>query len=294
MRSKGGKLVTSSPKNRMVPEVGGKSPVMQLNSVVFPAPLEPSTARRSPGRTVSVMSVSAASAPNSRVTPRNSSAAPAPTADRRCATLSMAVSARRDLLRFVSALPPLPESDDAVRREQHDDKKAETDQQAEAIAVEPDRHQEIQREGAQQHENQGADERADRTRDAADDGDDQNVDRPLDADRARRDLPIVPDLQNAGERGQEGGERIGRHPVCIDVEPERRHAAGIVAHALERQPERRARDIADSAIAKGRDHEDQIIERDIRAAVDAPEMWCDDAVDTGVAVEDGPVLVGEV
>jgi hypothetical protein len=30
-------LVTSSPKKRIVPEVGGKSPVMQLNSVVFPA-----------------------------------------------------------------------------------------------------------------------------------------------------------------------------------------------------------------------------------------------------------------
>src|ERR1700726_1594584 len=127
MRSYGGRVVTSSPKKRIVPEVGGKSPVMQLNRVVFPAPLEPSTARRSPGRTVSVMSVSAASAPNSRVTPRNSSAAPAPPADRRCATLSMAVSARWDLLlRLASALPPLPESDDAVRREQHDDEKAET------------------------------------------------------------------------------------------------------------------------------------------------------------------------
>ena len=69
----------SSPKKRMVPEDGGKSPVTQLNSVVLPAPLEPSTARRSPGRTVMVTSVSAASAPNSRVTPRSSSAAPEPT-----------------------------------------------------------------------------------------------------------------------------------------------------------------------------------------------------------------------
>ena len=70
----------------MVPEVEGKSPVMQLNSVVLPAPFEPSTARRSPGRTVSVMSVSAASAPNSRVTPRSSSALAVPTALRRSAT----------------------------------------------------------------------------------------------------------------------------------------------------------------------------------------------------------------
>jgi hypothetical protein len=88
MRSCGGKCVTSSPKKRMVPEVDGKSPVMQLNSVVLPAPFEPSTARRSPGRTVRVMSVSAASAPNSRVTPRSSSAFAVPTALRRSATES--------------------------------------------------------------------------------------------------------------------------------------------------------------------------------------------------------------
>src|SRR5690242_5281368 len=107
----------------MVPEEGGKSPVMQLNNVVLPAPLEPSTARRSPGRTVKVTSVSAASAPNSRVTPRNSSAAPAPTVDRRCATLSMTVTARPRLVRSVPSLPALPETDDAVRREQYDDEK---------------------------------------------------------------------------------------------------------------------------------------------------------------------------
>src|SRR6266581_182423 len=295
MRSKGGKLVTSSPKKRIVPEVGGKSPVMQLNSVVFPAPLEPSTARRSPGRTVSVTSVSAASAPKSRVTPRNSSAAPAPTVERRCATLSMAVvSARLRLSRPGSAAPALPKPDNAVRGEQHDDEEAETNEQPEAIAVEPDRDQKIQRERAQQDKNQGADEWTDRTGDAADDGDDENVDRPLDADRTRRDLPVVPDLQNAAERSHEGGERIGGDAVRVDVEPKRRHAARIVAHALQSQPERRAREIADRAEAERRDHEYHIIERDIRAPVDAPEMRRDDAVDAGVAVENDPILVGEV
>ncbi len=149
--------MTSSPKKRMVPEVGGKSPVMQLNSVVLPAPLEPSTARRSPGRTVSVTSVSAASAPNSRVTPRSSSALRRqPTAERRWRDaihgrgLRPAAAARRRRARA----PALPQADDAVRREQHDGEEAEADQQAEAIAVEPDRDQEIEREGAQQDEDQ--------------------------------------------------------------------------------------------------------------------------------------------
>src|SRR5258708_37017343 len=162
MRSKGGKLVTSSQKNLIVPEVGGKSAVMQLNSGVFPAPLEPSTARRSPGRTVSVTSVSAASAPNSRVTPRSSSAAPAPTTERRCATLSTALSVRWHLS-FAPAAPALPKPYDAVRGEQHDDQKAQADQQAEAIAVEPNGDQEIECEAAQQPKNQPADNRADRT-----------------------------------------------------------------------------------------------------------------------------------
>src|ERR1700755_1408408 len=114
----------SSPKKRIVPDESGKSPVMQLNSVVLPAPLEPSTARRSPGRTVRVTSVSAASAPNSRVTPRNSRAAPVPTAERRRATLSMAVPPARLARPAAAAAPTLPQPDDAVRREQHDDEEA--------------------------------------------------------------------------------------------------------------------------------------------------------------------------
>src|SRR6202522_529855 len=284
----------SSPKNRMVPEVGGKSPVMQLKSVVLPAPLEPSTARRSPGRTVSVTSVSAASAPNSRVTPRSSRAAPAPIAERRRATLSMAVASARLCRPAAAAAPTLPQSDDAVRGEQYDDEEAEADQQAKAIAVEPDRDQKIKREGAQQHKDKGADEWTDRTGDAADHGDDENVDRPFDPDRPGRDLPVVPDLQDAGERCHKRGERIGGGRVRIDVEPECGHAARIVADALQGQPERRARKIADRRETKRCDDKYHIVERNIRAPVDAPEMRRDDGVDAGVAVENDPILVGEI
>src|SRR5262245_40155586 len=52
----------------MLPEVGGKSPVTVLNSVVLPAPLAPSTARFSPAATVSDTSSTARSAPKLRVT----------------------------------------------------------------------------------------------------------------------------------------------------------------------------------------------------------------------------------
>src|SRR5262249_27962760 len=190
----------SSPKKRMVPEEGGKSPVMQLNSVVLPAPLEPSTARRSPGRTVMVTSVSAASAPNSRVTPRSSSAAPAPTAEKRCAALSMAVaSARASVNIRDAAAPALPEPDHAVRRPDTDAEEAEPDQQPEAVPVEPELDQEIEREGAQDDEDECADVGTDRPGDAADHGDDQDIDAGPHADRAGRDLPVIPDLQHAAE-----------------------------------------------------------------------------------------------
>src|ERR1700747_2375652 len=187
----------SSPKKRVVPEEGGKSPVMQLNSVVLPAPFEPSTARRSPGRTVMVTSVKAASAPNRRVTPRSSSAASAPTTERRWATLSMALGSA-SCADFAVPPPPLPQADHAIGGPEHDGEKAEPDQQTKTVAVEADLHEKIEREGAQDDKYKRADERADRPRDATDDGDDQNVDGALDADRAWRNLVIVPNLQNAG------------------------------------------------------------------------------------------------
>ena len=56
----------SSPKKRTRPAVGGKSPVMALNSVVLPAPLAPSTARRSPAATENETSSIARSAPKAR------------------------------------------------------------------------------------------------------------------------------------------------------------------------------------------------------------------------------------
>src|SRR5262245_36322365 len=223
----------SSPKKRMVPDDGGKSPVMQLSSVVLPAPLEPSTARRSPGRMVRVTSVSAASAPNSRVTPRSSSAAPAPTEESRCATLSMTAPSAwagggAPGVSLMSA-PALPQADHAVRRPEHDGQEDEPDQQPEAVAVEPDPDQEVEREGAQEDEDERADECTGRPGDAADNSDDQDVDAALHAHRARRDLVVVPDLQHAAQRGHEGGERVGRNSMRGDVEAERSHAPWVVA-----------------------------------------------------------------
>src|SRR5262245_25887877 len=95
-------------------------------------------------------------------------------------------------------LPPaLPQADNAIGGPEHDGKEAEPDQQTEAVAIESDPDEEIQREGAQKDKNECADERTDRPRDAADDGDNQNVDGAPDADRSWRNLSVVPDLENS-------------------------------------------------------------------------------------------------
>src|SRR5579863_3000052 len=158
----------------MVPDEGGKSPVTQLNNVVLPAPLEPSTARRSPGRTVMVTSVSAASAPNILVTPRSSSAAPAPTAEMRCATLSMAATSARMACRpGGSATPSLPQADHTVRGPEHDEEKANADQETEPVSVEADLDEKVERKRTQDDEDKGADKRADGPADATDHSDNQ-------------------------------------------------------------------------------------------------------------------------
>src|SRR3984957_17435234 len=85
MRSCTGSVVISSLKKRMRPAVGMKSPVMALNSVVLPAPLEPMTARRSLAAIFMVTPDSATSAPKCRATLSSSSAC-APDSCKRVAT----------------------------------------------------------------------------------------------------------------------------------------------------------------------------------------------------------------
>src|SRR5690349_2512271 len=59
----------SSPRNSSAPEVGGKSPEMTLNSVVFPAPFGPRMARLSPCATSRSTSRTAWRPPNRRPIP---------------------------------------------------------------------------------------------------------------------------------------------------------------------------------------------------------------------------------
>src|ERR1700722_1850841 len=296
MRSWGGKKVTSSPKKRIVPEDGGKSPVMQLNSVVLPAPFEPRTARRSPGPTVSEMSTKAARAPNSRVTPRNSSALAEPTVERRCATLSMTAAGRLCACRAGprAIAPPGPQANDPVWREKDNRQEPEADQEPEPVAVEAERDQDVEGERLENRVEQSADECADWIADPANDGDDQDVDPERDADRPRRDFAVAPDQENAAKRRDDRREHIGRDAVGVHVEAERRHSPRVVSNALKRKPEGRPGDIGDREPAKERDAQRKIVGGYWVVPVEAQKDRRRYGVNAGVAVEDRVILVGEI
>ena len=74
------------------------------------------------------------------------------------------------------------------------------DEQLEPLAVKAERDQDIERESAQQHIDQGADEGTDRPFEPADHRYDQDVDHRPNARGAGRDLAVEPGQQDAGIR----------------------------------------------------------------------------------------------
>ena len=79
-----------------------------------------------------------------------------------------------------------------------------------------------------------------------------------------------------------------------DVVADRFHASRIVAHALQRQPERRPRDIDDRHVAERRKEQDQVIERQRLLPVDAESDRRRDRGEAGKAVENRPVLQSQI
>ena len=94
--------VMSRPSKTMVPEVGGKNPLIRLKKVVLPAPFGPMIARSSPLATLSETSRTATRLP------------------KRLVTFSISSN--------VHALPPLQEAQQAAREEQHDQDEQQADE----------------------------------------------------------------------------------------------------------------------------------------------------------------------
>ena len=233
---------------------------MQLKSVVLPAPFEPSTARRSPGRTLSVTSVSAASAPNRRVTPRSSSALAVPAAREAlgdggrpsAASASGCRAAGRRAAREALA-PALPQAEHAVGREQHDERGSPARSGAGSACrrARPPPARRARRCAAARRSSAPMKGPIGRLMPPTTAMIRMSMTGPTPAVPGEI-WPLVPDEQHAGDRGDDGGEGVGRDAVGGDVEAERRHAARIVAGALEREAEGRARDVDDGEIGEHR------------------------------------------
>ena len=67
------------------------------------------------------------------------------------------------------------------------------------------------------------------------------------------------------------GEAKRDRAVERDVVAERRHAHRVVADALQRQPERRAHEVAQQRVDGERDHERDVVEA-VRVRVDVPDQ----------------------
>ena len=75
-------------------------------------------------------------------------------------------------------------------------------------------------------EREGAEPRPLDAAEAADHGDHEQLDRRAEPDVRRRDLPVPPDEEHAGERRDEGGEPERERAVERDVVAERGHPHG--------------------------------------------------------------------
>src|SRR5215469_7321928 len=112
--------VRISPAKRTLPCVGLSTPVIRLNSVDFPAPFGPMTARTSPSSTCIATWSTATSPPNRRVRSWSSSNATTVFQFGRAAT---------------SARAGVHEAPDVLRREHHEADKDETEEQCPGLDV---------------------------------------------------------------------------------------------------------------------------------------------------------------
>jgi hypothetical protein len=137
-----------------------------------------------------------------------------------------------------------PDAHQPSGRKEDDGEKDCPDHRVEAVANELDPPQPVVQDGKDDRADPGALEPVE----PADDGDDQYVDGLRKRNRARRDAGVPPDGEDPGERGHERAEPERERAQEQDVVAERAHARGVVADSLDREPERRAHDVAKEEI----------------------------------------------
>src|SRR5262245_28750240 len=154
------------------------------------------------------------------------------------------------------ALDRLPDAEDPTRREQDDHEKDDADHGVEPLVADAD----VAETGngaevvVEDDEDKGTDPGALEPVETADHRDDQEVDDGREIDRRRVDVVELPDVEDPGDRGDERAEAERDRPVQRHVVAERAHADGVVANALEGDPEGAPRQVAHQRVEEdGRD-----------------------------------------
>ncbi len=136
---------------------------------------------------------------------------------------------------------------DAERHEHDHDNEDRAEQRVPAVHI--GRHHVLH-----ERDDDRADDRPGEGRGAAEDRHQQHFGGLLQRDRVRRDEQVVVDVEQARDRAPERGEHEGEPLDQPDVMAEHAHAARLVARALQRGAERRARDAPDEE-QRDREHD---------------------------------------
>ena len=213
----------SSPSSRIVPEVGSRTPVSRLISVVLPAPFGPIRAWRAPRARSSETSLVAARPPKRLTSER---------------------VARTVVMASCRAAEPRPGPHEALAPDehQHDQEQAEPEV---PVLRRPRRDQVVQ-----QLEDDRAEDAAVEIAGAADDEDEQHLGAAMEVEDVERGEAGRLREQRAGRAGDRAGEGVDRDQPQRHRQADARRAQPVVAQRLQRDAERRVDEAA-------RDEEDE-------------------------------------
>src|SRR5258706_662031 len=220
-----GTAVMSSPAKTTRPAVGRSTFVTRLNSVDFPAPFGPMTARISPRSTARSTASTARSAPKCLVRPIHS----------RSGTPSLL--ALRDRHRAGALEPTHEQSPDALRRQHDETDEHRAEEQRPEIRDAGQLMLEEEEEGAAQ-------DRTDQRSGAADDHHDEHLSGHQPEEQLGRGEAREGRVERAGKRSEGVGQDDRSNLVRTGVVAERRRLRLVLADAGEHGAERRAYDRA--------------------------------------------------
>ena len=181
---------------------------------------------------------------------------------------------------------------EAVRGDQDDYHEAETDQGVEALVEGEPEYVDAAREDADENEEDGAHEGADRVAQAAEHGDDEDVDGAGEVHDAGRDVAPVPGAQDSGDPGDKATDGEEGDPVESHAVAEGLHPARVVADPLEGEPQLGSDEVAQAEVHRHGGADAHVVEG--RRVLARLARGTQDLGESDVAAEDLIVLEDDV